>query len=254
MISKDNVLCYEKVRFCYAMDENLSFGKISDNVGERIYLLTQALNAPYSLNQEDRASCREFYKQYRAWLMEKYFSQYSSLSDYPTLASLKRKKYSGIDSIKELYSGGNAEHFFFLLQTFADFSGEQLNGSSYEPLGAHKMRLSVITILSSIYRNRFDWSISQEKELIPKIQLRIEDEKLKNEDYLQLIEKRNNMIDFIKDYESKELIEYHSGEEREAHPPLEREYQWTLEELGKLCKPMAEKFNREYIWENQLPL
>lgn len=73
-------------------------------------------------------------------------------------------------------------------------------------------------------------------------------EQLKDAEYLELIEERNDLIEFIKDYEKKETVGDRSGDDWLVNPSPDVRYQMYLEYLGELCKLMQEKYNTEYVW------
>ena len=72
-------------------------------------------------------------------------------------------------------------------------------------------------------------------------------EQLKNDEYLELIKKRDRLIRFIKKYEAKEIAGDRTGEEWDIDPQPDVCYQMYLEYLGALCTFMREKYNREYV-------
>ena len=71
---------------------------------------------------------------------------------------------------------------------------------------------------------------------------------LKNAEYLELIEERNNLLAFINDYEAKDIAGDKSGKEWSIHPKPDVRYQMYLDYLGALCSLMSEKYNQEYVW------
>ena len=76
-------------------------------------------------------------------------------------------------------------------------------------------------------------------------------EKFEDSEYLQLIEERNRLLAFIKDYEKKDIAGDRSGEEWSIHPQPDVRYQMYLEYLSELCNLMREKYNAEYVWGNR---
>ena len=76
-------------------------------------------------------------------------------------------------------------------------------------------------------------------------------EEIKDAEYLELIEERDNLLAFIKDYESKDIAGDRSGDEWNIHPQPDVRYQMYLEYLGELCSLMKEKYNHEYVWGNR---
>ena len=73
-------------------------------------------------------------------------------------------------------------------------------------------------------------------------------EQFENAEYLNLIEERDNLLAFIKDYEAKDIAGDRSGEEWLIHPQPDVRYQMYLEYLGELCNLMREKYNSDYVW------
>lgn len=73
-------------------------------------------------------------------------------------------------------------------------------------------------------------------------------DELKDADYNTLIEERNQLIDFIVDFEGKEKAGDRSGEEWMIMPSPDVQYQVHLEYLAELCKLMHEKYNEDYVW------
>lgn len=73
-------------------------------------------------------------------------------------------------------------------------------------------------------------------------------EQLKNAEYLELIQERDNLLTFIKDYEAKEIAGDRSGEEWEVIPQPDVRYQIYLEYLSELCRYMKKKYNTDYVW------
>ena len=73
-------------------------------------------------------------------------------------------------------------------------------------------------------------------------------DKFEDAEYLQLIEERDRLLAFIKDYEEKDIAGDRSGEEWSIHPQPDVRYQMYLEYLGELCNLMKEKYNTDYVW------
>ena len=76
-------------------------------------------------------------------------------------------------------------------------------------------------------------------------------EKFEDAEYLRLIEERDRLLAFIKDYEKKDIAGDRSGEEWSIHPQPDVRYQMYLEYLSELCNLMREKYNAEYVWGNR---
>ena len=73
-------------------------------------------------------------------------------------------------------------------------------------------------------------------------------ESLIDADYNTLIEERDQLIDFIVEFEQKEKAGDRSGEEWRFMPSPEVRYQMHLEYLAVLCKLMHKKYNEDYVW------
>ena len=73
-------------------------------------------------------------------------------------------------------------------------------------------------------------------------------EQFKNAEYLDLIEERDSLLAFIKDYEIKDIAGDRSGEEWGIHPQPNVRYQEYLEYLSELCKLMKQKYSADYVW------
>ena len=71
---------------------------------------------------------------------------------------------------------------------------------------------------------------------------------LKDADYETLIEERNELIDFIREFEEKEKAGDRSVTEWMMMPSPEVQYHLNLQYLSELCKFMAEKYNKEFVW------
>ena len=74
---------------------------------------------------------------------------------------------------------------------------------------------------------------------------------LKDKDYLQLIEERERLLEFITDYETKEMARERSVFDWFTHPQMVEKYQAYLEYLAELCILMKEKYHKEYVWGNR---
>ena len=71
---------------------------------------------------------------------------------------------------------------------------------------------------------------------------------LKDAEYLELIEERDGLIRFIKDYEEMDIAGDRSGDEWNINPQPYVRYQVYLEYLSELCALMKEKYNQKYVW------
>ncbi len=67
--------------------------------------------------------------------------------------------------------------------------------------------------------------------------------------YPELIKKRNELIQSIKDFEEKEAVGDRSGDEWcIISPSPVVKYQMHLRYLSALCIFMCDKYNKEYVW------
>lgn len=73
-------------------------------------------------------------------------------------------------------------------------------------------------------------------------------EHLQDAGYLELIEERDRLLRFIKEYEEKDIAGDRSGDEWGVHPQPDVRYQVYLEYLSELCSLMQEKYNHDYVW------
>lgn len=73
-------------------------------------------------------------------------------------------------------------------------------------------------------------------------------ENIKEYEYLELIKERNELLDFIKEYEAKDIAGDRSGKEWLEKPGPDVQYQMYLEYLSELCLLMSERYNRDYVW------
>ena len=73
-------------------------------------------------------------------------------------------------------------------------------------------------------------------------------EHLQDAGYLELIEERDRLLRFIKEYEEKDIAGDRSGDEWRVHPQPDVRYQVYLEYLSELCSLMQEKYNHDYVW------
>ncbi len=72
--------------------------------------------------------------------------------------------------------------------------------------------------------------------------------RFENADYSDLIEERNRLIAYIRDFEKKEIAGDRSGEKWQINLDPTVIYQCYLEYLAELCKLMKKKYNEEYVW------
>ena len=73
-------------------------------------------------------------------------------------------------------------------------------------------------------------------------------EHLQDAQYLELIEERDRLLQFIKEYEAKDIAGDRSGDEWSVHPQPDVRYQVYLEYLSEICGLMQEKYNHDYVW------
>ena len=73
-------------------------------------------------------------------------------------------------------------------------------------------------------------------------------EHFQDAEYLGLIEERDRLLRFIKEYEEKEIAGDRSGDEWNVHPQPDVRYQMYLKYLGEMCRLMQEKYNHDYGW------
>ena len=73
-------------------------------------------------------------------------------------------------------------------------------------------------------------------------------EHFQDAEYLGLIEERDRLLRFIKEYEEKEIAGDRSGDEWNVHPQNDVRYQMYLKYLGEMCRLMQEKYNHDYVW------
>ena len=69
---------------------------------------------------------------------------------------------------------------------------------------------------------------------------------LKNTTYKELIEEKNKLLKEISDFENNKIAD----EEYNINPSPDVIYQCNLLYLSKLCELIADKFNKEYEWNN----
>ena len=71
---------------------------------------------------------------------------------------------------------------------------------------------------------------------------------LKDSDYFALMEERDRLISFIKDFEEKEISGDRTSDEWLIHPQPDVRYQVYLEYLSELCCYMQDRYNKDYVW------
>ena len=71
-------------------------------------------------------------------------------------------------------------------------------------------------------------------------------DELKNETYKELIKEKNKLLKEISDFENNKIAD----EEYNINPSPDVIYQCNLLYLSKLCELIADKFNKEYEWNN----
>ena len=69
---------------------------------------------------------------------------------------------------------------------------------------------------------------------------------LKNKTYKELIKEKNKLLKEISDFENNKIAD----EEYNINPSPDVIYQCNLLYLSKLCELIADKFNKEYEWNN----
>jgi len=71
-------------------------------------------------------------------------------------------------------------------------------------------------------------------------------DELKNKNYKELIKEKNKLLKEISDFENNKIVD----EEYNIDPSPDVIYQCNLLYLSKLCELIADKFNKEYEWNN----
>ena len=71
-------------------------------------------------------------------------------------------------------------------------------------------------------------------------------DELKNKTYKELIEEKNKLLKEISDFENNKIAD----EEYNINPSPDVIYQCNLLYLSKLCELIADRFNKEYEWNN----
>ena len=71
-------------------------------------------------------------------------------------------------------------------------------------------------------------------------------DELKNKNYKELIKEKNKLLKEISDFENNKIAD----EEYNINPSPDVIYQCNLLYLSKLCELIADKFNKEYEWNN----
>ncbi len=71
-------------------------------------------------------------------------------------------------------------------------------------------------------------------------------DELKNKNYKELIKEKNKLLKEISDFENNKIAD----EEYNIDPSPDVIYQCNLLYLSKLCELIADKFNKEYEWNN----
>lgn len=74
------------------------------------------------------------------------------------------------------------------------------------------------------------------------------EEHWERESYPELIRERDRLIDFLRDFEKKEMAGDRSDPAWRMHPSPEVQYQVYFDYLAVLCGVMHRKYNSEYIW------
>ena len=73
-------------------------------------------------------------------------------------------------------------------------------------------------------------------------------EGLKGKSYPELMQEREELMDFLHQFETEEIAGNRSNPARVCRPSPEVRYQMFLDYLSVLCGVMSEKYNREYVW------
>lgn len=73
-------------------------------------------------------------------------------------------------------------------------------------------------------------------------------EEFKQADYFDLITERDRLVEYLKNFEKKEITGDRLDNEWEMKPGPDVRYQVYLDYLSELCKLMREKYNAVYIW------
>ena len=71
-------------------------------------------------------------------------------------------------------------------------------------------------------------------------------DELKNKTYKELIGEKNKLLKEISDFENNKIAD----EEYNINPSPDVIYQCNLLYLSKLCELIADRFNKEYEWNN----
>ena len=71
-------------------------------------------------------------------------------------------------------------------------------------------------------------------------------DELKNITYKELIKEKDKLLKEISDFENNKIVD----EEYNINPSPDVIYQCNLLYLSKLCELIADKFNKEYEWNN----
>lgn len=71
-------------------------------------------------------------------------------------------------------------------------------------------------------------------------------DELKSKTYKELIKEKNKLLKEISDFENNKIAD----EEYNINPSPDVIYQCNLLYLSKLCELIADKFNKEYEWNN----
>lgn len=71
-------------------------------------------------------------------------------------------------------------------------------------------------------------------------------DELKNKTYKELIKEKDKLLKEISDFENNKIVD----EEYNINPSPDVIYQCNLLYLSKLCELIADKFNKEYEWNN----
>jgi len=70
----------------------------------------------------------------------------------------------------------------------------------------------------------------------------------KEASYPELMEERDGLVQFLKDYEEREVAGGPSSEIWDECPTPDVVYQMSLLYLSELCRLMHDKYNQDYVW------
>ena len=71
---------------------------------------------------------------------------------------------------------------------------------------------------------------------------------VKNESYTNLMQRRENLLMAIHQFERDIMRGDRGDPSRSCHPSPDVRYRMNLEYLSRLCSLMHEKYHQEYVW------